>query len=310
VLIPTRNRNALLSLSLRTALWQRDVDFEVIVVDDGSTDATPNVLQDLANDRLRVVRHEVPRGVSSARNRGIAEARGRWVAFFDDDDVWAPGKLALQLQAAEKSGRPWVYAGAVKIDKDLRIVGGSPPPPPNVVAASLPRWNLVPGGCSGVVVLRSELGFTGGFDPTLVNLADWDLWIRLGNRGVPEWVRDPLVGYRQHSGQASLDVGLILREANVLERRYGGLLDRGALHHYLAFKCLMAGNRRGALGHFARAALDGELGPVAANVWRLLRARLDKVIGVRGRRPHGDTQWRAAASPWLAELAPSGHQRA
>ncbi len=99
VIIPTRNRRQLLELTLRSVLWQRDVDFEVIVVDDGCTDDTPQMLRDLRDPRIRTVRHERSQGVSAARNHGIAEARGEWVAFLDDDDLWAPDKLTQQLDA-------------------------------------------------------------------------------------------------------------------------------------------------------------------------------------------------------------------
>ena len=114
VIIPTHNRSKLLELSLRSVLWQRNVDFETIVVDDGSTDDTPRLLQSLG-DRIRVVRHERSQGVSEARNRGIAEARGTWVAFLDDDDLWAAEKLELQLEALRRTGRRWAYTGAVEV---------------------------------------------------------------------------------------------------------------------------------------------------------------------------------------------------
>src|SRR5690348_694187 len=94
VVIPTRNRWDLLSRSgLSAALMQEDVDVEIIVVDDGSTDETPARLAALEDPRVTVIRHDQPRGVAAARNRGIAAARGEWLAFLDDDDLWAPDKL-------------------------------------------------------------------------------------------------------------------------------------------------------------------------------------------------------------------------
>src|SRR5829696_624334 len=95
VVVPTHNRSGLLAQTLRSVLWQRGVDLEVLVVDDGSTDDTAEV-----------------------------------VAVLDDDDLWAPDKLARQLAAAQATGRSWVYTGAVNIDDDLRVLGGMPPYPP------------------------------------------------------------------------------------------------------------------------------------------------------------------------------------
>jgi glycosyltransferase involved in cell wall biosynthesis len=303
VVIPTHNRSELLPLTLRTVLWQRDVDLEVIVVDDGSSDETPEVVQRLGDDRVRAVRHEIPRGVSKARNRGMAEAHGRWIAFLDDDDLWGPDKLALQLHAAEESGRAWVYAGAVKINERHAIIGGTPPPPPEVVQARLPRWNLVPGGCSGVMAARSELAATGGFDPALVNLADWDLWIRLGAKGAPAYVPEPLVGYRLHAGQTSLDIGLILQEVEAIDGRYGTPVDRGAIHHYLAYKCLLAGRRREALRHFLTAASHGLVRATAVSMTSLIRRRITRHLpGSRRDGPDRFEEWRGRAEAWLGTV--------
>jgi glycosyltransferase involved in cell wall biosynthesis len=111
VVLPTRNRRALLAATLRTVFRQRDVSLEVIVVDEGSTDDTPAMLAALPDARVRVLRHETPRGVSVARNHGATEARGEWLAFLDDDDLWAPDKLSRQVQAAVGGGGGWGGAG-------------------------------------------------------------------------------------------------------------------------------------------------------------------------------------------------------
>jgi glycosyltransferase involved in cell wall biosynthesis len=125
VVVPTHNRSGLLAQTLRSVLWQRGVDLEVLVVDDGSTDDTAAVVAALNDPRVRLLRHGTPRGVSAARNRGVAAAGGRWLAFCDDDDLWAPDKLARQLAAAQATGRSWVYAGEVHIDLGGQVVGGA-----------------------------------------------------------------------------------------------------------------------------------------------------------------------------------------
>jgi len=127
VVVPTRNRSRLLAMTLRSVLCQQNVELEVIVVDEGSTDDTAAMLSRLADSRVRVLRHETPYGLSTARNRGAGAAGGDWLAFIDDDDLWAPDKLAQQLRAAASTGRDWVYTGCVNISHDAQIVGGRPP---------------------------------------------------------------------------------------------------------------------------------------------------------------------------------------
>jgi glycosyltransferase involved in cell wall biosynthesis len=300
VVIPTHNRSALLKLTLQTVLWQREVDLEVIVVDDGSSDDTALTVANIDDPRVRLLQHTSARGVSTARNHGIEEAQGEWIAFLDDDDLWAPHKLARQLEAAGSTAT-WVYTGEVEMNSRQQVIAGAPPQPPGVVLRRLPKASLIPGGCSGVIATREVITAAGSFDPRFVNLADWDLWIRLARTGRLAWVSEPLVGYRVHPGQSSLDVGLILREAAMFERKHRWRIDRGELHHYLAYQCLIAGLPKKALGHFAKAALRGKVIPVAGSVTRVLLDRFD--IQRPFQRPDPHAAWRAQAEGWLSELA-------
>src|SRR3954454_1126760 len=125
VVIPTRNRWDLLSRSgLPAALMQKDVDVEVIVVDDGSTDETGARLATLESEdsRVTVIRHDARQGVASARNRGIAEAQAAWIAFLDDDDLWAPEKLRRQLDRAEETRAGFVYGAAIVLDNRRNVL--------------------------------------------------------------------------------------------------------------------------------------------------------------------------------------------
>ena len=301
VVVPTRDRRELLSQTLGTVLRQRSIDLEAIVIDEGSSDGTRDSVTGLEDPRVRYFRNELPTGVSSARNRGIEEARGEWVAFVDDDDLWAPDKLAEQLVAARRADRPWAYAGAVKVDEGERLVGGRPPPHPEEVVERLPRWNAVPGGCSGVLAARSLLRRTGGFDPALVNLADWDLWIRFAREAPPACAPRPLVGYRWHAGNASMDTELILREAHVIESRYNVPLDWGAIHHYLAHLNVRAGVSTKALRHFMWAFLRGERSSARDVAW-LIRRRMRAGASEEVRAEPSIVEWRAQAKEWLAAV--------
>jgi glycosyltransferase involved in cell wall biosynthesis len=304
VVVPTHDRRELLTLTLRSVLRQHGVDLEVVVVDDGSTDGTAGVVERLAEPRVRLVQHATPLGVSSARNAGIAEARGRWVAFCDDDDLWAPDKLARQLEAASASGCAWVYAGTVNVDHRLRVLEGGPPPPADQVPALLGRYNPVPAGASNVIVRADALARVGGFDPALRRTEDWDLWIRLARDGPPAAVRRPLVAYRMHpASNAFVDTAAILTETAVIERRHGIAVDHAAHYRRAAWISLRAGRRWRAVGYYAQAVRRGDLRSLARAVVGLA---YPGVTGARRHRRLGAdpeaARWQADARRWLVEF--------
>lgn len=305
VVIPTHDRTTLLKRTLRSVLGQVGVDLEVVVVDDGSAVDVEPTVRALKDGRIRVVRNEVAQGVSEARNQGIEETSGKWVAFVDDDDLWAPDKLQRQVHALHATGRLWAYAGSVKIDLRGAIVGGRPPHDPELVARVIRRWNLVSGGCSSVIVDRSTLRSAGGFDQALVNLADWDLWIRISEHGPPAYVPSPVVAYRIHPGNSSSDLSLIRAEMTQMEGRYGEKVDWGAFHHYLAWVALRSGNRSAGLANLLRAAAHGDGVSVLRDVVAVLRAKAERTFPrwiSPSERERADRSWRANAESWLRPL--------
>jgi glycosyltransferase involved in cell wall biosynthesis len=298
VVIPTHNRRRLLGQAMRSALGQVGVEVEVVVVDDGSSDGTADAVACLADDRVRLIRHRRPLGVAVARNAGAGAARGAWVALLDDDDLWAPDKLTRQLQAASAAGAGWVYAGAVEVDAEGRLLGGGPPPSPGALLAGLRRRNLMPAGSSNVVVRSDLLSESGGFDPHLRHLADWDLWLRLASLGPPACVPAPLVAYRLHHGQATLDTTGMLAEASALEARHGA--DRTAILRWAAWSRLRTGRRRAALRAYADAVLAGDVASLARAAVALLHPRPSTVR--RPSRPSAtEAAWIAAGQRWLDE---------
>ena len=198
VVIPTLNRWALVSHAVAGVLAQEDVALELIVVDDGSSDGTSERLAALGEPRLRVLRHERPMGVARARNDGLATATGRWTAFLDDDDYWAPRKLREQVDAAEAAGATLAYSAAVVVDGNHEPAGLDPAPPAEGLAQDLMRHNSIPGGCSNVIAPTALLHELGGFDERLSMLADWDLWIRLARSGPAARCEQPHVAYLDH----------------------------------------------------------------------------------------------------------------
>jgi Glycosyl transferase family 2 len=304
VVIPTRDRAALLETTLHSVLWQDDVDLEVIVVDDGSIDATPDVVAGLGEERVTLVRLGEPHGLAAARNLGAGRAGGGWLGFVDDDDVWAPEKLARQVRAAEAADRGWVYVGAVAVGERLEIVSGDPPPSPEAVMAALPRSNPVPGGGSNVILRRHLFERVGGFDERLARCEDWELWARLTRHGPPAAVPEPLMGYRLHAGAMSLDVEGIVGAARAIEALHRTSVDWGTLHRWLAETCLRNDRHLQALGHFARAALRGQAAGVASDLADIVRRRVARVTGRRSDAGRA-AGWAAGAWRWLRELEPS-----
>jgi glycosyltransferase involved in cell wall biosynthesis len=286
VVVPTLGRPAL-TLALHSALSQRGVDVEVIVVDDGSDGTAGAIVERVGDPRVRLLGHHGRRGPGAARNTGVAAARGAWVAFLDDDDLWAPDKLARQLDAVRAAGRDWVYAGAVEVDERHRVLHAEPPIAPAEAVRQLPRRNVVPAGASNVMVHAAALSATGPFDPDLRNTEDWDLFIRLAQRGPPAAVEAPLVAVRLHSGQASLTTARLVEELDLLERRHGVLVDRPSIHRGAAWACLRAGRRREALVGYVHAVRAGDLGSVARAAVALLPGPAQGRL-LRARTAHGD----------------------
>jgi glycosyltransferase involved in cell wall biosynthesis len=200
VVVPTKDRWPVLSrAALPAVLGQQAVDVELVVVDDGSSDGTSERLADLGDSRVRIVRHDTARGVAAARNAGIAAARGRWISFLDDDDLWGPLKLRGQLDAAEALDAVFVYASGAAVDGAHRFLFNVAAPDPLTITDELLRWNVIWCGCSNVMARADVVHQLGGFDESFFQLADWDLWIRLALAGPAAACGDVLVAYTIHS---------------------------------------------------------------------------------------------------------------
>jgi GT2 family glycosyltransferase len=262
VVIPTRDRRHLLETTLAAALNQRDVDHEVIVVDDGSGDGTAARLAAIGDPRLRVLRNGASQGVSAARNRAIAEARAPWVAFLDDDDVWSPDFLRHQLAAVSGTGAVISYCDSLVLDHHMRLVGVSVPPEPEELPAALQSWNFI-GGPSVVLARSDALRLLGGFDEELSLMADWDLWMRLIDHGAAVHCHEALAGYVVHAGgmysqhpeAAEADFALVAAKHADRAAAIGRHPERAILALTLAHAHARAGRRRAA----ARTALGAGL---------------------------------------------------
>ena len=263
VVIPTRSRWHLLSTAaLPSALEQTDVTLEVIVVDDGSQDDTPSRLAELGDPRLVVIRSEVSRGVAVARNAGIQAARGHWVSFLDDDDVWSPRKLRAQVDSAEAADAVFAYSAGGGLDASYNFLFAVAQPDPENVLRELLRWNVIWCGCSNVLARADVVTELGGFDERLVQLADWDLWIRLALAGPAAATSELLVGYVMHDESMLLtdrrdvfpELEYLVEKHRGAARKYGIEPDQALFTRWVARGHRRAGRRTLAARTYLRGA--------------------------------------------------------
>jgi len=314
VVIPTRNRRDLVARALECVLYQDEVDLEALVVDDGSTDGTAAFLDGLGDRRVRHLRNETATGVALARNRGIAEARGDWIAFLDDDDLWAPAKLRSQVAACHAADAEFAYTGLVVTDTALEWRKPVEPPPAGTLARSLLGVNVI-GPPSCVMASRELLDRVGGFDPEYSILADWDLWLRLAAAGRPAACEEPLTAYVTHPENMHLDATGSREEFKRLRRKHaglardwGGALGNHRLWGWIAGSYRRSGRRYRAAGLFLRTGIRyGRPEMLVRGAGLLAGDRL--VRGARRVLPgRGEAPAELHATGWLDAFEPGGER--
>ncbi len=202
VVIPSYNRRATLARALRSVCEQTQPVEQIVVVDDGSSDASAAmVARDFPG--VELIR-QANRGVSAARNRGIAAARGDWIALLDSDDAWLPHKIARVRDAQARhpefalyhSDEIWIRRGRrVNPKRRHRKHGGW------IFRHCLPLCAISP---SAAVIRRDRLVELGGFDESLPACEDYDLWLRLCSRHPVHYIDEPLIKkYGGHADQLS-----------------------------------------------------------------------------------------------------------
>jgi glycosyltransferase involved in cell wall biosynthesis len=233
VIIPTYNRAHMIAPSLESALAQTLREYEIIVVDDGSTDTTRDFLHKAYGNQIRYIAHPANRGLSAARNTGIEHARGTYIAVLDDDDLWLPEKLALQVDLMKASpDMVLAYCGTMKVDcRGAQLEEIKPDMRGHLFAEMLNR-NCLKGPASVAIFSREILGESGVFDTGLSSCADWDLWIRLARCGRIDFVDRPLVKYVMHQSNMHSNISGMARDTFAILDKYLPLLkqDNGSVY--------------------------------------------------------------------------------
>lgn len=220
VIIPAYNGDRYIAGAIESVLQQTYRDYEIIVVDDGSNDRTPQILE-IYGDRLRCFTQK-NQGVAAARNKGLEVATGEYIAFFDQDDYFLPEKLSLQVALLDRDRElAFVNSGWQIVDRQGEGISAVEPwhNLPKLDAAGIIIWKPV---FLGAMLFRRDwLAQSGGFDTTLVQTPDVDLVMRLALQGAKaDWVKQVTVCYRQHSSNASLNSIEQARELELLLDRF------------------------------------------------------------------------------------------
>lgn len=203
VVIPTFNRIEVIQRAIESVLRQTRPPDQLIVVDDGSTDGTSALLKKTYRNRLTLISLAQNKGVSAARNHGIRESRGDWIALLDSDDEWLESKLATQQMALESQPHVLCHTEEIWIRNGIRVNamnkhakrGG------DIYQYCLPLCVISP---SSALISRKAFNEAGGFDETLPACEDYDLWLKICARHSVLFVPTPqVIKYGGHDDQLS-----------------------------------------------------------------------------------------------------------
>ena len=216
VIVLTYNRADMVKEAINSILSQTFEDFELIVVDNESTDNTEEVIKSYADERIRYFKHRNNGLIAVNRNYGIGKAQGEYIAFCDDDDLWMPEKLEKQAKLLDSDKElGLVYSACYSIDENGNSKGdtnlSTSKPLRGNVFDKLFQNNFIP--MLTVMVRREVLSKVGEFDPKYIIALDHDLWLRIAEHYPIDFIAEPLAKYRIHGGNVSKNQELTINEA-------------------------------------------------------------------------------------------------
>lgn len=204
VILPTYNRASLLPRAIKSVLNQTYKSFELIIIDDNSTDNTKKNINDFKDKRIKYIWHKENKGAAASRNKGIKLAKGEYIAFQDSDDEWFPKKLEKHISAFKNLSSKYgiVYSDCLIIEGNKKhLISSKYKQRSGFIMKDIFRGNFI----TMQVMIKKRCFITEGlFDEELSRLQDWELWIRFSRKYYFKYISEPLTKvYRQKSSISS-----------------------------------------------------------------------------------------------------------
>ena len=248
IIIPTYNRAYLVGRAINSILNQTFQDFEIIVVDDGSTDNTEDVVKRLGNGSINYIKHKENKGRSAARNSGIKAAKGEFIAFQDSDDEWLPEKLEKQIEAF-KNVLPeigGVYTGFWRIESNKKsyVPSNKFAKKEGDIYGALLKENFI--GIPVTLIKKECFKKVGLFDEKLPALEDWELWIRISKYYQFKYVAEPLTISYCQADSISIDSNSLIEAYKLILKSHFDEMKKNKKdlgEHYCNIGNLLCSNR-------------------------------------------------------------------
>ncbi len=225
VIIPTYNRESTIEKSLQSVMNQTYKNIEIIVIDDGSTDNTENIVKDIQDERILYIKQE-NKGVSRARNTGILNSKGEYIAFQDSDDIWHANKLEVQMKKFRNSQYGLVYSSFNKIyEKKNSVLPKLKRGKEGNIYFDLLKLNFI--GCPTVILKKEVVEKCGIFDESLHKYEDWEYFIRISREYKVLFVEEVLVdSYYSPEGVNKFDKKVSIDYLNqIIKKNQNDYLD-------------------------------------------------------------------------------------
>ncbi len=292
VIVPAHNAAVYLPCAIDSVLGQTSRDWEIVIVDDGSTDNTREIVDSyrpVLQDSLLYI-HQPNRGVSAARNTGMRAAQGEFIALLDADDVWLPDRLDRGLRAMDEDpGTALVHSRVARIDTKGSVTGQLKVEPKylsGMIARHIytRRAHVI---CSTVMFRKSCLETAGWFDETMQTTEDRDLWFRIALRHKVSYINDVLAYYRLSPSSTTTNLERLLHGQLyfVAKHSKSGAATRleqlqalGNIYRELGDSLFRGGAVSKSIGSYLRAVRYNPLS--VPNVYMLFRAIMDPVVRV------------------------------